>query len=186
MNRSIALLTVLCCAVPLEARCQSTAEDRAALFDYILSKTMEREAFSPAQNHALAFDVEEAMLRYRDEFVAADTPQELYYALAKLSNARKDRHLSLAFVDGGITLSDTTGADQGNYPVPGSPIAHAPIRFATDYGTLGEYFVFVSDVARDIARHTTDAAPEVGDRLITVNGRPFADYVEQIEPYHRY
>ena len=70
MNRSIALLIVLCSAVPLEARCQSTAEDRATLFDYILAKTMEREAFSPAKNHALAFDVEEAMLRYRDEFVA--------------------------------------------------------------------------------------------------------------------
>ena len=66
MNRSIALLTVLCCAVQVEARGQSTAEDRAALFDYILSKTMEREAFSPAKNHALAFDVEEAMLRHRD------------------------------------------------------------------------------------------------------------------------
>lgn len=186
MIRATVFLAFLGCTLPVEARCQSTAEDRAALFDYILSKTMEREAFSPVKNQALGFDVEEAMLRYRDEFIAADTPQKLYYALARLSNARKDRHLSLAFVDGGITLSDTTGADQGNYPVPGSPIPHAPIRFATDYGTPGQYFVFVSDVATDIARHTTGAAPEVGDRLIAVNGRPFADYVEQIEPYHRY
>ena len=122
MSRSIALLIVLCCAFQVEARSQSTAEDRAALFDYILAKTMEREAFSPAKSHALGFDVEQSMLGYRDEFIAADTPQKLYYALARLSNARKDRHLSLAFVDGGITLSDTTGADQGNYPVPGSPI----------------------------------------------------------------
>ncbi len=91
MNRSIALLTVLCCAVPPEARCQSTADDRAALFDYILSKTMEREAFSPAKSHVLGLDVEEAMLRYRDEFSAADTPQELYSARARLSNARNIR-----------------------------------------------------------------------------------------------
>ena len=155
MIRATVFFAFLCCTLQVEARGQSTAEDRAALLDYILAKTMEREAFSPAKNHALAFDVEEAMLRHRDEFIAADTPQKLYYALARLSNARKDRHLSLAFVDGGIALSDTTGADQGNYPVPGSPIPHAPIRFAADYGTPGQYFVFVSDVAKDIARHTT-------------------------------
>ena len=109
---------------------QSTAEDRAALFGQILAKTLQREAFSPLKNRALELDVEKEMLRYRDELIAADTQEKLYYALAKISNARKDRHLQIGLVEGGITLNDTTGATQGNYPIPGTSVLHAPIRFA--------------------------------------------------------
>jgi len=165
---------------------QSTAEDRAALFDYILAQTLARESFSPIKNRNLGLDVERAMLRLRDEVIAADTEEKLYYALAKLSNARKDRHLSIGLVQGGITLRDTTGVPQANYPVPGTPVLHAPIKFATDYGSPGGYFVFVADYAQDIGRHSGGSVPQVGDKLVAINGLAFADYVAAIEPYHRY
>jgi hypothetical protein len=165
---------------------QHSAADREALFDYILKKTMEREAFSPIKNRALGLDVEREMLRFRDEMIAADMDEKLYYALVKISNARKDRHLRVRLVEGGLSLSDTTGGAQENYPVPGTAVLHAPIRFATDYGTPGQYFVFVADFARDIAEFSGGIEPEVGDRLLAINGGAFSEYVEDIEPYHRY
>jgi hypothetical protein len=168
------------------ASAQSTPEDRAALFDYILQITLERESFSPVKNRALGLNVERNMMQLRDELIAADTEEKLYYALARLSNARKDRHLRIRLVEGGITLQDTAGVTQANYPVPGTPVQHAPIRFATDYGSAGGYSVFVADYARDIERHSGGIAPAYGDRLVGVNGASFADYVAAIEPYHRY
>jgi len=184
--RCAALLCAAQTVVVNQVAAQSTPADRAALFDYILAKTLERESFSPVKNRTLRLDVEREMLRFRDELIAADSEEKLYYALAKISNARKDRHLRINLVEGGISLPDTTGVEQANYPVPGSRVLHAPIRFATDYGTPGAYFVFVSDYAEDIRESGRGEAPGIGDKLIAVNGRDFADYVAEIEPYHRY
>lgn len=175
--RTLGVLMLLGLAAQPAAYCQSTPDDRAALFDYILAKTLEREAFSPVKNRALGLDVEEAMLQLREELIAANTQQELYYALAKLSNARKDRHLRVGLVDGGIVPGDT---------VPAASILHAPIRFAPDYGAPGSYFLFVSDVGRNVARLSGGRVPAVGDSLVTINGRSVEDYVKAIEPYHRY
>jgi hypothetical protein len=184
--RTIGVLVLLGLAAPLAAHCQSTPDDRAALFDYILAKTLEREAFSPVKNRALGLDVEGAMLQLRQEVIAANTQQALYYALAKLSSARKDRHLRVGLVDGGIAPGDTSGTTLENYPVAGASVLHAPIRFAADYETPGGYFLFVSDVASNIAELSGGRIPAVGDSLVTINGRSLEDYVEAIEPYHRY
>jgi hypothetical protein len=184
--RCAALLCAAQTVVVGQVAAQSTPADRAALFDYILAKTLERESFSPVKNRTLGLDVEREMLRFRDELIAADTEEEFYYALAKISNARKDRHLRINLVEGGISLRHMAGVEQANYPVPGSPVLHAPIRFAADYGTPGAYFVFVSDYAEDIRESSGSEAPGIGDKLIAINGRDFADYVAEIEPYHRY
>ncbi len=174
---------------------QSSAADRAALFDYIYDKTLEREAFSPIKDSILGLNVAEEMSRFRDELIEAETAEELYYALLKISNARKDRHLTVSLVDGGLTLSDTAGTYQSNYPVSGSTVLHVPIRFATDYGSgpphptdlaSVDYSVFVADYSVDIAAHITGDVPAVGDEVIAVNGLSLADYVTTIEPYHRY
>ena len=164
----------------------STAQDRADLFEYILEKTMVRESFSPIKNRKLGLDVKKAMLRYRDELIAADTDEKLYYALVKISNARKDRHLKVSLVKGGLTLPDTTGVNLHNYPVAGTKIPHAPIRFAVDYGIPGKYFIFVSDYSKNIANFVGENLPEIGDKLLAINGQHIADYRKKIEPYHRY
>jgi hypothetical protein len=164
----------------------STPEDRAALFEYLLEKTMARESFSPVKNQNLNLDIKKEMLRYRDELVAADTDEKLYYALAKISNARKDRHLKVSLVKGGLTLPETTGVDLYNYPIPGAKIPHAPVRFAVDYKTPGKYFIFVSDYSKDIADFIGKNLPEIGDKLLAINRQPIADYRRAIEPYHRY
>lgn len=164
----------------------STPEDRAALFDYILAKTLEREAFSPIKNQKLNLDVKKEMLRYRDELIAADTDEKLFYTLVKISNARKDRHLKVGFVKGGLVLTHTDGVELDNYSVLSASILHAPIRFETDFGTPGQYFVFVSDYPKNIADFVGKIKPEVGDKLLAVNGQAIDEYRKKVEPYHRY
>jgi hypothetical protein len=170
----------------------STAEDRAALFDYILAKTLERESFSEVKNRALGLDVEALTLNYRDEMIAADTDEKLFYALAKISNARKDRHLRISLVEGGLELRETAGVSMENYPSAESPILHAPVRFAADFGVQGRYSVFLSDVATNLEQHLGQDAlgrgtiPEIGDVLRVVNGEPVDEYFARVEPYHRY
>jgi len=151
----------------------STPEDRAALFDYILDKTLEREAWSPVKNRILGLDAEKAMRALRDEVVAADTDEKLFYALVKLSNARKDRHLSVRPVPEGLELPEMT-------------VTHAPIRFAVDFGTPGEHFLFVADRAKEIGQHVGEDIPEVGDKLVAVNETAFDAYRATVEPYYRY
>ena len=73
-------------------------EDRKALFDDLVKKTLERESFSPVKNRILNLDVIEEMRKYRDELIRADTDEKLFYALLKISNARKDRHLDISLV----------------------------------------------------------------------------------------
>lgn len=170
----------------LPAADPSTPEDRAALFDYIYAKTMAREAFSPIKNERLGLDIEREMLRYRDEMIAADTDEKLYYALLKLSNVRKDRHLSIALVPGGISLPNTTGIQMENYPSSEDAIPHAPVRFAVDFGTPDAYFFFLSDYTTDIAQYVPTNPPEIGDALVAINGWPIGEYFQAIEPFHRY
>ncbi len=158
----------------------STPADRAALFDYLLEKTFERESFSPIKNERLELDIEAGMRAYRDELIAADTDEKLFYALVKLGNARKDRHLSLNPIEGGIVLDHWRPLD--NLEV----FIQAPIRFATDYGTPGDFFVFVADFAENVGDYVGPEGINPGDRLLAVNDRPFGEYVDAIEPYIRY
>ena len=175
-----------CILSPLLTADTSTPEDRKALFEYLMEKTMIRESFSPVKNLKLGLDVKKEMLRYRDELIAADTDEKLYYALAKISNARKDRHLKISLVNRGLTLPNTAGVDLHNYPEPGEEILHSPIRFAVDYGTPGKYFVFVSDYARNIRDYVGKNMPEIGNKLIAINDQPIAVYRKEKEPSHRY
>ena len=135
----------------------STPEDRAALFDYILAKTLEREAFSPIKNRRLGLDIEKEMQKYRSELIAADTDEKLFYALVKISNARKDRHLKVSLVEGGLSLPGAVGDD---FLIP-----HAPIRFYVDFSRPGYYFVFVSDYAQNIRDYAEDKFPEIAPNI---------------------
>ena len=111
MGQTIAVtLVALGCAASATAD-PGTREDRSALFDYLVQATMERTAFSPfkprdfgaAEHVTEAEYVRSAMLAHRDEFLAADTDAKLYYALTKLTCARRDGHLArVRLVEGGI------------------------------------------------------------------------------------
>ncbi|MCY1059534.1 hypothetical protein [Nannocystis sp. SCPEA4] len=162
-------------AAPAQAPILGTAEQRGRLFAEIWDKTVRREAFSPVKNQRLALDVRAAMETFAPELLAARTDVELFYALVKISNARKDRHLRVRPVDGGLV-------------VPGwQARAEAPLRFATDYGDGAAYGVFVADLDEGFfARGQFQRVPRRGDRVIAVDGRPLAEYVAAVEPYYAY
>jgi len=164
----------------------SSHGDRAALFDYILAKTLERESFSPVKNHKLDLNVVNEMQKYREELIEADTDEKLFYALLKISNARKDRHLNISLVKGGISPLRTAGVSKDRGIGGPEPIFHAPIRFSVDYGQPGHYFIFVSDLAQNIEKYTESAVPEIGDMLAAINGQEIEEYRKSKEPYHRY
>ena len=143
----------------------SSRADRAALFADIVEKTMDRESFSPIKNDRLGLDIHGDMMRERDEFLAADTDEKLFHAILRLSNARKDRHLSVELTPNGLLL-DTT-------------VTEAAIRFLPDYSNSADIFLFVSDTERG-----ADGDADLGDRVIAVNDRE--DFAASIEPYVRY
>ena len=157
-----------------------TPELRAALFDTILARTERREAWSPVKNAALAFDPISSMQAVRPEVVAAETEESLYYALAKLSHARRDRHLDLLLVPGGLELPDSAGLDVmgGSAPEP----AIAPVRLFPDYASDGASY-FVGDVA---SGSDAEDLPAIGARLIAVNGVPIADWEASATEFTRH
>jgi hypothetical protein len=171
-----------------------TRADRAALFDYLVDKTLERDAFASLphhpyhQAHPAGLDIVEAMGRYRNELLDADTDEKLYYALLKISNARKDRHLRIRPVSGGLAFPDTFGIAESlaNMPVAGTNVPRAPILLRADYDDPHGRFLFVADFSRAVAAGAHGPAPTPGDRLVAVNGTPVDEYREAVRPYHRY
>jgi len=155
---------------------------RAALFDSILAWTADREALSPPKNASLGFDPLEAMSSLGDEVSGADSEEALFYALSRLSNARRDRHLSVALVPGGLRLPYEAGLPAWDRDPPPEPPT-APIRVLPDYGPQSDAY-FVADVAEGSGFSPEILAP--GDRLIAVNGMPLTDYEAEARPYIRH
>jgi len=81
-----------------------TREGREALFDQILDMTEDREAFSPLKEEAMGYSPLDDMRAVRSEVVDAETEADLYYALVKLSNARRDHHLTVTAADVGARI----------------------------------------------------------------------------------
>ena len=147
---------------------------RAALFESILARTEAREAFSPVKNESLGLDPLEAMRALRDRVVAADTEAELYYALAALSAARRDRHLDVILVPGGLELPDSAGVEVSGGSAP-EPL-QAGVRVFPDYGGE-ELAYFVGEVAEGVD------GPPVGSRILEVNGMPVEAWHEAAAVY---
>ncbi len=158
-----------------------TVEDRAALFDFLVESTLEWDAFAslphhPAYRaHPAGIDVVAEMERYRDELLAADTDEKLWFVLHKLSNARRDRHLTVAETEGGLVVPDSLRRSE-----------RAPVAFSVDYGDLDDRFFFVEDVGAGLDALVDGPAPAPGDRVREVNGRAATEWVEAMRPYQRY
>lgn len=174
---------LLCFSACSDISQQSTrvgsAESRAALFDTIVEKTFAREAFSTIKNERLGIDIRDEMDKVRAEVIQADTDEKLFYSLVKLSNARKDRHLSVGPVDNGLLPKSWNGASLDQL------FKEAPIRFAIDYSSSA-FDAFVVDLSDDLESLADAEEISTGDLLLEVNGQPFEAYRRSIEPYVRY
>ena len=139
-----------------------SAADRRALADDLIQKTMEREAFSHVKNQLLGLEVHDAMRSVRDEIVAADNDESLFYALRKLSAARRDRHLKVRTVDGGLQpfrkFEQKWGRDWDSL--------RAPIQLTAGFPQPENPEVFVTNKAADSSTRRI----AVGDKIIAING----------------
>lgn len=145
-------------------------DPRARLYTWLRDATERREAFSPPKNERLGLDVLAEMDAAAPDLFTAESDVDLYYALTRISAARRDRHLRVVPAAGGLDVPGY-GAE-----------TEAPIRFAADYGTDGAYGMFVTDL--DASRFAdADRVPAPGDRVVAVNGRPLADHVADLAAY---
>lgn len=164
------------CAAPMSDA--GTPDQRAGLFSAIISKTRDRQAVAPTKNATLDFDPIRAMRAERDGVVDAETASELFYALSRLSAARRDRHLSTMLVSGGISPALTDGlATLGD--VETAAPRHAPIRVFPDYGQRSEDY-FIGDLAEGY-EEASRITP--GDRVVQINGLHISEYVDLATPY---
>ena len=108
------------------------------------------------------------MKKLRTEFIASKTEAEIWYALVKLSNARRDRHLRVIPVYGGL-----------NPPERGSCVS-APIYVLPDYSDIHNPKVFVG------ARGEGVDSPNPGDVIVGVNGRSIGEYISEFTPWIRH
>ena len=138
-----------------------------ALFDDIISKTERREAFSEVKESNIGYSAIEDMKKLRSEFVASRTGTDLYYALSKLSNARRDRHLGVGPVDGGLLAPDRE-------------CVSAPIHVRPDLSDIHNPTFFVARLTQG------RTSPKVGDVIVGVNGRTMAEYMDEFTPWIRH
>ena len=164
-NDLVELALPFCGVSPAQA---FTTAQLEALFDEIISKTEQREAFSEIKESNIGFSAIEDMKALRSEFVASTTETDLYYALSKLSNARRDSHLRIYPVDGGLTA-----------PNRASCVA-APVHVLPDLSDISGPTFFVAEVGEGLA------SPEVGDVIVGVNGRSMAEYMNEFAPWIRH
>jgi hypothetical protein len=153
---------------------------RAALADTLIARSERRDAFSPIKNTRLGYDPVAAMRALRADVVAAETEADLFYALLRLSHARRDRHLDISLVPGGLEIPDSAGIE-----IRGGEAAVArrvPVRFFPDYASDTAGY-FVGDVApgerwRDL--------PSIGSRVVALNGIPAAQWESEATAYIRH
>lgn len=188
----IARSLVVALILPLGWACQpppapsegllGTPELREALFDSIMAWTADREALSSVKNAVLGFDPLVEMAALREEVVGAETEEVLFYALHRMNNARRDRHLSLFLVPGGLTLAHEDGLPVQGREETREPWS-APVRLLPDFGVDGPGY-FIADVAS--GPEVAGVLPALGDRVISVNGRSLAELEAATVAYIRH
>ncbi|MDN5204287.1 T9SS type A sorting domain-containing protein [Fulvivirgaceae bacterium BMA10] len=145
-----------------------TAEQREALFDTLIDRTLRWEAWSPfkKRKNSIDYAIDAEMLR--DDFVNASSEFDIVIALQRLSNLRQDRHL---FVD-------------EDFPRVVTSTIKAPILFWPDFSD-DEVRVFALDTARNFSMYS-DTQVHLGDQVIKINGIETKEYYELLAPFLRF
>ena len=166
-----ALLAASGGAQPGASELVGTSEQRRALLADLTARILAREAFSPSQGADFPHQFARAAAALEPVFAEADTEPELLRALSLLSNLRRDGHLAVRLVGGGLRYS-------------GPPDALPPVAFAVDFGTPGEELLFVAGFDEPALRRAgVETMPGLGDRLRAIDGEPVEARLRRIEPY---
>ena len=140
-------------------------ERLGALFDDVIRKTEEREAFSPIKEANISFSALEDMKKLRTGFIASQTETELYYALVKFSNARRDSHLSVRTVDRGLPEPERRSCEA------------APIYVLPEILDVHNPTFFVSAVGEGVS------SLQPKDVIVGVNGSSMEEYIDEFAPW---
>ena len=138
--------------------------DLETLFDEIISKTEEREAFSGPKERNIGFSALEDMKNFRSEFIDFETELELLHALVKLSNAQRDVHLDLRLVEGGLPRSERRSC------------VFAPIQVFPDYSDINNPVFSLAAVDEGVT------SPKRGDVIVGANGQSIPEYINEFHP----
>ncbi len=169
----IALLFAGCVAGDSPA---GSREERARLFAEIVTKTIDREAFSAIKDERMGGgDFASRAPALKDAFLEAESEADLLRAVTRLSNLRRDGHMGVHPVEDGMQY-------------PPEPWRRAPIRFAVDYGAHDAPVFFVADSDAAISSRILEVSPAgtlpaSGDLLLEVNGVPVKEMLARMEPY---
>ncbi len=167
----VASALTLLAAPPLAAQTAlGTVEQRNALVDHVLQLTAAREAWSPLKEANMGYSPLVDMEAVRSDVVGATTEEELFFALVKLSNMRRDSHLSVSAVDGGLRLPDR-------------PVLRAAVNVLADFSDMDAPSFFISGV--DVAAAGNDRL-QPGDLILSVNGRSTPEHVRTFREWIRY
>ena len=153
--------------VTAEPPAPHTEADRLALFDDLVDKTLRRHAFSEVKWEKLGLDFETDAAPLRDAFAAAESDLDLFRALCKLSAVRRDAHMKVSPIEGGL-------------PIDGTEYASG-IEFSPDFERLDEHVFCVQRVSYDV--ESGETVPAIGDVLVSINGQSPAEFDETIGPY---
>jgi len=156
----------------------STREDRAALAELLITKTLEREAFSEIKNRNLQVDIERDMRHVAKDVADASDEIEFYFALVRLSNARRDRHLLVRPAPGGP--SPLTAFRDLNNEIGQMHRPRVALEFQVSFAEEKAPVFFVSNVGktiRDVQR---------GDIVTRIGSRSFQEFLVFAEPYCRF
>ena len=136
--------------------------DLETLFDEIITKTEQREAFSEVKEANIGFSAIEDMKKLRSQFVASETELDLWFALVKLSSARRDTHLGIEQVDGGLSGPERRSCEA------------APIMVLPEITDAHNPTFFVAAVNEGVT------SPQPGDIVVGVNGRSVDEYIDEL------
>ena len=133
------------------------------LFNYLTSSIFAREAFSPIKNQNLHIDLKRQFKENRKSFLQANTDEDLYFEILKLSNLRRDSHLKMK-----PTFLESIDKKK------------LPITFMVVFE--GKSPLFIVD---QIAHGFADAFPDlrIGDELVQVGDMHFEDFIEVTKQY---
>ncbi|WP_210288144.1 hypothetical protein [Martelella radicis] len=150
----------------------------------MFAKIMRRDALVPVKNERLGLDVAAALQACRQDFITADTDEKLIYAILRMNNARRDVHVKVWLLRGGLELPGVR-LGENDIRMDRLPTEDVPIRFSVDYGDPNRPFFFVADAGTNPADFG-GRRPALGDRLIAVNGLSVSDWCACHLPYLRW
>jgi C-terminal processing protease CtpA/Prc len=143
---------------------QTEFESTNDLYKYLKSSILERDAFSDIKLERLDLDVKASLEKHKKTFIKANTAEDLYFEILKLSNLREDSHLK---------LKPFFNQDRENTLLP--------IRLEPEFTDEQNPRLILSEFA--YGTRNSFVSLNIGDELVSINGIPYDELVQKCKPF---